>query len=428
MDNYYVDYVRALDIVFLVLAASLVILVFGYAVFQQIRGAVRQKRLRKILENLQKTALPDKELSKKQCSLFVRNVDFRQMLDVYKDKKGGLPEELLSAMARCIERPEEIAKIEKTARRSLNKWKRIEALIMLGHINSPNAPEILKKGAMSKDDDISYFSIVSLGHIKTEDAASILFELLKQRKISGYRVSDMLQGFPADIANEVFKHLEYKDPVTRFWAIKVLAHFKPENKEYRDRIAKMTEDASDDVRSAACEFLGEMGDAAYADTVRKCLVDPAWTARNSAVIALEKLSGEACVVDVLSLIEDDAPPVRNSVKIVASKHIDNTLDLIEKYLRKDEISIRKDSVEILEESGYDIKMLDDVISEDSRIRERATGLLDAMIKAGAHFGLESDLESFPDEKRDKILEVISSIDKDLAEHIKLKLTGRITEM
>ena len=428
MENYYVEYVKALDTVLLALAVCLSVLVVGYAFAWRIQLTRRRRKLKGILENLQKMALPGKELSAEQCSVFMRNVGLARVMDVHKGTTGALPQELVAAIPGCVRLPEEAAKIEKTARGTLNKWKRIEALIMLGHINSPNAVEILKEGADSKDEDISYFSIISLGHIKNGKTAALLLDLIKKRKISGQRVMDMFRDFSEDASTEIIPYVGDEDPATRFWAVKMLSRLKPGNREYIAKVAGLTKDASADVRSAACEFLGELKDKAHVPSVEKCLDDRAWSVRSSAANALGKISGEECISKIFPLLGDSVSTVRNSVKAAISPHLEKALDKIEAALRKGSVTMQKASVELLEESGYDKKVLTDVLFPDPEIKKRAVGLLDAMIKAGAHFGLESVLKDQPEGDRDEILNVISSLDKELAEHIKLKITDKLVDI
>ena len=337
-----------------------------------------------------------------------------------------MPKELSKALKSCVTVPEEIKKLEKAAQRKIDKWRRIEAMIILGHINSPHALDIFKKAVQDRDDDIVYFSAISLGHIKSPGSANMLLDLIKNRTISGYKIASILEGFPPSIVEELARRTEDKDPVMRLWAVKILSRFRPS--QYAGKIAVLVNDESADVRAAACEFLGELGDRSAKDAVGRCLKDDAWIVRVNAVKAFEKILKKECVPEIMPLIKDNNQVVRDTVKRIAEDYIEEDIGYIDGFLHESGQKVRKDCVEILEESGYDKKILEDVISENAKIKARAIGLLNGMIKAGAHLGLESDLRAYPKDKQEKILRVIADIDRGAAEHIDKKIKGQIEEI
>ena len=154
------------------------------------------------------------------------------------------------------------------------KWKRVTAIITLGYINAPSSLAILEKTILDKDEDISYYSMLSLGQIKNNVSAEILLDFLEKRVYSGYKIVSVLENFPSTIVDEVIKKTGSNDPITRFWAIKLLTKFKP--KEYMKKIEEFTRDKSPDVRAAACEFLGELGLSEVKESLLRCLNDKRW--------------------------------------------------------------------------------------------------------------------------------------------------------
>jgi hypothetical protein len=187
---------------------------------------------------------------------------------------------------------------------------------------------------------------------------------------------------------------------------------------------RLTADGSADVRSAACEFLGKAEANDAEEAIRKCLDDDAWVVRRSAVEALERISGGKYMPEITALLKDSNEAVRDSVKKYAAKHIKSALGDIENFLKSGNRLVQKDSVEILEVSGYDKQMLDDMLSESAEARKKATDILSAMIKAGARFGMECDLKGYSDDKCNKILNIVSSLDNNLAEEIKERLKSK----
>ena len=78
---------------------------------------------------------------------------------------------------------------------------------------------------------------------------------------------------------------------------------------------------------------------------------------------------------------------------------------------------KKEGIEFIGPDAFAIRTMGD------KITARKT-----MIKAGAHHGLEGILSKYSDNTRERILSIISAIDKGKADHIAKKLKGKIKEI
>lgn len=320
----------------------------------------------------------------------------------------------------------DIGEAEKIAQGPGNKWHRIEAIMALGSINSPRALEILKQTMLEPDEDISYFSIVALGHIKSADSARALLSAIKNRALSGYKVASILETFPPDIANELIAAAQDPDPLLRFWAVRLLSRFKA--KRYAYEISRLTQDSSPDIRAAACECLGEIAEKEAAGAIRRCLADPVWYVRIHAIKALEKLSGTDFIPEAAGLLEDPDWFVQENIKRIVIKGIENFLPRIQDLLKTGNQRIRNFCLEVLEVSGYTDKILRAVVSDDVPAKDNALRFLSDMLNAGAHFGLEGLLAGYPPDMYAKILSAIASLDKKKAEHIDKIARGEAAEI
>lgn len=383
MESYLTKLVIAIDAILFTVIVSLSLIVIAYAILKQITEKKRQTYLQRAISDFRSVILDGEELDK-------------------------------------------VSQIKKTAQKARNKWRRIEAIITLGYLDLPLASDILKKSLIDKDEDIAYFSILSLGRIKTAESARALLEVIRNRTFSGYKIASVLETFPPNIVGEVIEATQDTDPILRFWAIKLLSRFKP--KEYTDRIGALTKDKLPDIRAAACECLGDIAGKSLEVFVKECLNDSVWFVRVHAIRALEKISGADSVPDLVNLIRYDNWFIQENIKKVMTKYINQSLPHIERLLWDDDKSIRKVCLEILDVSGHTNRVLQDVISENSEARDTALLLLKGMLNADAHFGLETFLSAYPPDIYIKILNEIAAIDKEKAEHIDKKIKGEIGEV
>ncbi|HQP92059.1 MAG TPA: HEAT repeat domain-containing protein, partial [Candidatus Omnitrophota bacterium] len=147
-----------------------------------------------------------------------------------------------------------IGKIKREATRSIDKWKRIESLLILGYAKCPGSEKILRSGLFSEDEDISYFSMLSLGRLRTKEAGAILLDFLSFHVFSGYKIVSLLEEFSSEIIPDIIRTARSSDGLTRFWAIKLLIRFP--DRSHLLFVERLIRDNSADVRSAACECLG----------------------------------------------------------------------------------------------------------------------------------------------------------------------------
>jgi hypothetical protein len=244
---------------------------------------------------------------------------------------------------------------------------------------------------------------------------------INNKAFSGYKIASMLENFPPDIVEILIEALEDQDKNLRLWSIRLLSRFKP--KQCAKRISDFITDPSADIRAAACECLGEIGAEGFKEAIQKCLSDNIWYVRLQAVIALEKILGAKSITDIAPLLKDRHWFLRERVKEIMIKHFFKSIVFIKRFLLEENQDVKQSCVEIMDGSGYRDKVLNDVVSGDIKAQDKAKIWLKAMIKAGAHFGLEGILSKYSPDMRQKILNAIAAVDKDKAEDIAKRLKG-----
>lgn len=425
MPAYYTELVWKIDLVLAAGALFLAMAIISYATIIGFSTGRRARRLFRIKKNVYKMIAADDSASGPKGHL--GRVTSRDFLDVEINRIreaiffNDAEQEVLK---KHFAASKHIAGIKRTARYSINKWSRIEAILSLGYAGCSSALDIITKSLHSRDRDIAYFSMVALGQIKTAESAKILLNFLRKNTFGRYKIITLLKNFPPEIASEVFMLSNDPDPAVLIAMIRIVSGLKPEG--YMSKVEAFLGDKSDEVRAAACECLGSFGEKAV-KKLSTCLKDGFWLVRVNAVSALSAICGAGCIPEIVRLLGDDSWSVIESVKKVMTEHVEAALPYMEKFLHGKDPIAKKASTEALVNSGYIIKVLKNILSGKDKEKADSIRLLKGLVKSNIHFGLETALERFEGASRAKILEIVREIDEPMAEHIQKKLNKEIDE-
>lgn len=409
--NYHADIVWMANIVLLGIITITGFAIFVCVVLNNYLWQRRRRALLKIKKNVYETVLAHKSTSQTVCEPFIMELTPQQFIDIETNRNTGsvfFNDSEQQFFRGCSVRPEMLYKLEKRAMSALNKWRRIEALLALGYTQAASSMEILKRSLSSKDRDVAYFSMISLGQIKTVQSARILLELIQKDPSNGYKIVSILENFPKEISGEVIKLTDYYDPLVKYWALTLLSKLEPS--AHIKLVEKLTQDQAAEVRSAACDCLGSLGNKDTAPALLRCMKDDSWLVRSHAVLAFGKIMGDAALPEAAKLINDASWSVLDAVREVMTDHVEASLPYIERFLTGEDEIAKKYSVMALENSGYLAKLLNAVVSGEDK--DLAMRLLKGIIKSRMRFGLGSAISHLKPSTRDKILEVIEMIDKE----------------
>lgn len=349
--NYYTDLVIKIDLLLLAASVSLSLITILYSIVNDHLDKRRSAGLLNIKRHVYELTLSEKEMQ--VCMPVTTQATPRQFLDVQTNRNRSVffNASEQEAFMRCFVSTEKVAEIEKTARGAKNKWRRVEAILALGYTGTGDAAKILKNTIFSRDEDISYFSIVALGRLKSNEAAKILLDFVRKKPSGRYEVTPALGDFPPETADEVMALTKSGDPELRTWAVELLSAYKPSH--YRKEIEALTQDESAGVRAAACYCLGKLSGSESRDVLRKLLKDDFWLVRSNAVKALSEVMGAESIPDVIGLINDGSLSVIDSVREAMAKHIERALPYIEKMHRGWDELAKRIAAEALDKAGYD---------------------------------------------------------------------------
>lgn len=358
MYNYHTSLVWTIDKILLFSALLLSVTIIFLVMIKGYLWKRRSRALLKIKKDVYGLILSGQQLSDNVCMPLAADITIRQFLDVTTNRNREaifFNETEQKIFKYCFILPEQISRMEKMAKKGHSKWHRIEAILSLGYAHADSTLETLTQTLNSRDEDISYFSIIALGQIKNADSAKILLDFLQKRIFCRAKIISILESFPAGIADEAAKLLIDVDPDIRSWAAILLAKLKAI--QYVNEVEGLTQDESEEVRAAACECLGEFGKKESKETLIKCLEDEFWLVREQAVEALSDVLGKDCLPEIIKMINDPSLSVIDAVKDVIIEHIDAAMPYIEKFLSGTDEVAKRTAREALDLSGRRVNKL-----------------------------------------------------------------------
>ena len=426
MDGYYTQTIWHINYVLFVLSVVVSAMLVCYRLMKEKAEGRRRRRIQEIQNDLQSmVGLSADQAAMSRCVSLMKTIAPAELFEVVHNKATA-PLVLSKELSLCVHSPERDELSEKIARRCRNKWQRIKALLVIGQLGSPNALEILSEALESKDADIAYFSLLALSQIKNAASASILFDAFRKRIASGYKVAAILEDFPEEEVEKLLPYLSDRDASVRAWALKIIGRRRVAARHLSE-IVGLTGDHNADVRAAAYECLGNIGDFSVSATLEKGLKDSEWFVRLHALRALEKAGIENTLPSVVALLGDANWHIQEEAKNIVIKRPEGAMMCVEAFISGALPGAKAHCLEILQQTGCVIKILRDAMNEDGATHGKGMQLLKALLEAGAHFSLEEAMAELTQQEREKALQRIDALDAGKAAHIRMKLQNNLCE-
>ena len=415
MNLSYINLIWFADKILIYLVGFAGLFTVSYSLVREYAWKKDSQALLNIKRNIYELALAGKKPDKRLFSLIASAVTSRQFLDVTTNRNREVVffnESEQTIIKDYFASSQKLARIERTALFSFSKWRRIEAILILGYTQARSCVSILKKTIVNKDPDIVYFSIIALGRIKSTQSAEVLLDFAKEHSLYRYRIFSLLESFPSEIAGQVIRLAGSSDAKVRSWAVKLLCRLRV--LKYCGQIEEFVKDSSAQVRASACDCLGEFGEKKSSSVLANCLSDNSWMVRVSAVKALFKVAGKDSLPKIMERINDGSLSVIESVKEVIIANIDICSVYLEKFLSGGDEMARRVSVEALETSGYIVKLFRGLLDGKNQVESISVRLIKGLIFSQAYTGLIGTLQSFNEHEQKEILRVIRGIDQPAA--------------
>src|SRR3989338_3693261 len=126
MYNYYSDLVWKIDQIFFYATLFLSLLIIIYTAIKEKLEDKRARTLIAIRNDLQGLALQGQEIFKESCPVLINKTTPYQLFDIARNREKIISEEIEPHLRECILASGKIAQIENAARKTKNKWRRIE--------------------------------------------------------------------------------------------------------------------------------------------------------------------------------------------------------------------------------------------------------------------------------------------------------------
>lgn len=191
--------------------------------------------------------------------------------------------------------------MEKQARHAREKWRRVQAVVLLGWLASPASLQLLFDAMHDPDPDIGYAACRALARFNDRNAYDSLLDALSDGRLAFSRVATFVE---ASVFSEplplLAEHIHDHRARTRYWIAYLVGRTHDPA-----AMALVTELAGDDVprvRAAAAQALGEIKAPEASSKVRALLRDDDWLVKTKAAKAAAALADEALIDDVAGLL------------------------------------------------------------------------------------------------------------------------------
>lgn len=425
MQNYYSGLVLKIDALLLAILFLLSLAIIVYLFARDFLAKLRKNRLIAIKNNIYELLLS--KPGQNTCPKDVVKITSKEFIDIVTNRSreaAFFNQNEQEYIRHCYINQNNILKIQRVARKSKNKWHRIEAMLALSFTEAPCALALFEKGIFDRDTDISYFSMLSLGRVKTNLSLKILLAFMKKNPKSIQKVAAMLETFPASACEEIIKLADDKNPEIRFWVLKLLSRLNPGG--YFEKIKSLSLDKYPNVRAIACECLGNIAAKEAQEILIRCLKDESWLVRSHAVKALSNLMGKESVKYIVGLLSDNSLNVIGIVKEALISQIDTALPYLEKILMSSQDDLAKRIVvEILATGDYTEKIIRSAALEETSLASSEMNLLAALMSSGAYYSIEAAFLVLNAQERENALIRLREINEDFAEQLAQKIKGTV---
>jgi len=201
--------------------------------------------------------------------------------------------------------------LEKQALRSRRKWRRIEALTLLGWLRPQQSLPLLNRALYDPDVDIITAAVDSLAKYVDDSAYQLLLEALDEGRLPRSRLASFIES--SNCKNKLpilTRYAQASNPKVRFWIAYLLG--RVDSPDSLTVLASMSKDPDANVRAGATEALGRLGDKQAVALVKERLLDKDWPVRLHAAKAVSELRAEILIPDLIDLLRDDQWWVREN--------------------------------------------------------------------------------------------------------------------
>ena len=343
-----VVFVPAFIVLAAVVAAFIAYTILGRLLYERRRTRVAEERARvEDLVRRLRDGLPREELGEELEDVLAGVGRANKVVLV--EMLGDMEEPARSAYLARVTRYEGWKSLSGRALRSPFKWRRVEAIGILGSLDRDDVVPVLSRCLEDRDEDVVYAAARALAKRSDLRAAGILLDFFGDGRVDPKRLVTMLEEFPVPTHELLWPRLEDPDPETRVRAATLLEI--SEEPGTVPRLIGAAADPDPDVRSAAIRSLANIGDPRGGEVLPGALADRAWFVRAAAARLAGALKTTGLYDELVGLLGDENWWVRQSAKNALLALCPEVEHDLERYLVVEDRFVRNMVAEVLDASG-----------------------------------------------------------------------------
>ena len=261
---------------------------------------------------------------------------------------------------------------------------RIEALTILVRAGFPDGLALVRAAIAENDSALTTAVLRLVGERQTEDADTLLLEVLVTGAHPRARTATELEPRAGRLRERLIALASHDDPAVRYWAITLLARAMGDSRVALAVAARVGDDDAN-VRAAVAEALGSVDARVARPLLRRLLLDDAFFVRSHAARAVAKTGDGTLAGKLLPLLADQNWWVRAAAKESLLQLGSDGLAVAQRALTHHDRFARDAALEIVLGSGH----LQDLIAAADGGDQAAQKAVTALRVQTAEWSVES---------------------------------------
>ena len=313
--------------------------------------------------------------------------------------------------------------LEKQALRTRRKWRRFQALLLLGWLQSRKSFPLLERALYDPDIENSLAAAHALSEFDAAAAYRMLLDVLSDGRLPYSRLAAVIEAssFKEPLPLLCERVGDFR-PKLRFWVAYLLG--TTHDQKAFPALTKLARDSEANVRANAVESLGKLKDERATPLLRELLKDPTWYVRAHAAKGVGIANDTTLVEELTWLLHDEQWWVRQDSALALEKIGRPSIPFLKKLLNDKDRFARNKAAEVLGRLGVVAEQIEKLTGTSAETKE-AGDFLYAIGRAEALNILHKEISQAEPGAQSRLADILGWIgnDKSLPLLEQLKLTG-----
>lgn len=368
------DAFNALVLRLALLSISIAFLAVALNLVQRLANERQEQRLRRLYEEAkQAIGALLKSPRDQQCRQVLRS--YLGQLEALKRASESLSDADGETLRQALIELGTGSHLEQQARRGRRKWRRIQALFLLGWLKPAASVPLLQRSLYDPDPDVAYAAAKALAEYDLEAAYRALLDALDRAPISRSRLAAFLESSRCPRAVALLcERASDPSPEGRFWVAYLLGQTR--DRQALPALLALARDPDANVRANAAEAIGRLGDRRKTTpAIKRLLRDSEWIVRAHAAKAAGALGDKRLIQELVSLLRDQQWWVRQNSALALERIGPPAIPYLAAMLSDPDRFARNKAAEVLGRLG----VISDQIAKLSGPRQEAEAARDLLL-------------------------------------------------